>query len=202
MVEAFVFPSSAQLMMAEFLARAEVTPESNSYLLKTRLSGRMPELEANCSILTVALAQFFDGQSGRIFRFHPDGEPAVIIGAHPALGEMPHDLIAWPLYGMDRDSFATYLQEAVLLGTPAVLQARNASAALRLHRLPEDWILSGFEGSVVLNRRWGGHWLSKLPGPFIAEDVEHGREVAGMLRPYGKAHLVRIPATEARQEAA
>lgn len=193
MGEAFRLPSAAQIMMAEFLLAAWPTPESHRYLKSVGLSERMPEVEANCSLLTVALVNYFDGPSGTLFRFAADGVPSVIIGAHPAAGESPHDLVAWKLYGNDSSSFATYRQEADLLGIPAALRSRNMRSALHLYPTPEDWLLSGFDGTVVLNRKWGGYWLNRLPGPFICADIEHGHEIASMLRPYAKSHLVQVP---------
>ena len=189
-------------MVAEFFRVATPTPESMVYLKKCDLTDKMVEIESLCTDVTVALVNFFDGIAGRIFRFHKDGQPAVVIGAHPAVGEMPYDLVAWPLYGNDRDAFATYRQEADLLGVPAALRHRNSGVPLWLQRTPEDWLLSGFAGTCVLNAKWGGHWLAKLPGPFICADIEHGRQIAAMLKPYGKAHLVLVPAPARLQEAA
>jgi hypothetical protein len=101
--------------------------------------------------------------------------------------------VAWPLYGNDRQAFATYRQEADLLGIPVALMNRKSKQPLSLHGSPESWLCSGFEGAVVLNPRWGGYWLNKLQGPFVCEDIQHGREIASMLMPFGKQNQVMVP---------
>ena len=187
------FPTPAGAMMGELLIHGGPTPESQAYLDRTGLSTAMPEIEANCSFVTVALVNYFDGSTGSIFRFAADGCASVVIGAHPAIGETPHDLVAWPLYGNDRRVFATYRQEAELLGIPAALMNQRSSQPLRLHGSPENWLSSGFLGVVVVDPRWGGFWLNQLPGPFVCEDIEHGREIASMLMPFGRQNQVMVP---------
>lgn len=184
--------------MAETLRRlydvAFPSPELHTYLRKHNLTEKFAEIEAHCSVLTVTLCTAFEGPKGMIFRFDPNGVPSVVIAAHDASSERPNDLVAWPLFGNDPDNFATYRLDADVLGAGQMSDRfrQRARKPLRLHRHPHDWIVSGFDGSVVLNRRWGGLWLNKVRGPFVCADLQHGREISSMLLPFKKAHEVMI----------
>ena len=180
------------------------TPELHYYLRKHCLQDKLADIEAHCSVLTVALCTAFEGPMGMIFRFDPHGVPSIVIAAHDSVRERPNDLVAWPLHGSDPDNFATFRLEADVLGAGQMCDQirQKAGNPLRLHRHPQDWIASGFDGSVLLNQRWGGYWLNKVKGPFIAADLDHGREVAAMLRPFKKSHLVMIEAHDADQKMA
>lgn len=172
------------------------TPELHYYLSKHGLQNQFADIEAHCSVLTVALCAAFEGPQGLIFRFSPNGIPSVVIAAHDAGGSRPMDLVAWPLHGNDPDNFAMFRLESDILGADQMCSKfRQASRKpLRLHRHPHDWIVSGFAGSVILNKAYGGHWLNKVGGPFVCSDLEHGREVAAMLRPFNRSHEVMIEA--------
>lgn len=190
---------AADHTLLDTISRITVTAESVAYL---KGAGIDPALvEPNCGFVAVALVNVFDGPAGAVFRLSPDGKPAVIIGARTADKEEPQDLIAWPLYGSCRDSWASLHGDVDILGIPAALRNHRSGLPLNLHRTPEDWLLSGFEGCCVVNKRWGGTHLSRLPGPFVCEDIGHGREVAAMLKPFGKEGLVHVPAPRMREAA-
>lgn len=197
-------PHDRHRMMAELLDVSHLTPELKAYLNKVGLNGYPADIEAKCSVITVALVKFFAdvGDGTEIFRFNMSGAPAVVVGVHGASGEWPIDLVAWPLQSSGVERVATYRQEADVLGVPELLAKRPAGVPLQLHRHPHDWVNARFQGAMILNQQWGGHWLSKAQGPFLCTDVEHGRAVAEMLRPFGKAYLVVLPASLALKEAA
>lgn len=170
------------------------TPESILYVKSLDIDDRL--IEANCCFVAVTLANFFAGPAGTVFRLSPEGSPVVIIGARSANREEPQDLIAWPLYGSNGGCWGSLNLQVDLLGIPAAVRSLDTGAPLRLHQTPEAWLQSGFDGCAIVNLRWGGHWLSKLRCPIVCDDLAHGREVAAMLRPYGKENLVSVPSTE------
>ena len=185
--------------LLEAITCLTTTPESVKYAKECGIDPAF--IEPHCCFLAVALANFFQGPAGNVFRLSPEGKPAVVIGARTAMREEPQDLVAWPLYGSRRDFWASFNLKADLLGIPQALRHRSSGAPLRLHRTPEDWLLSGFDGSCIVNQRWGGHWLNKLPGPFVCNDVRHASEVAAMLKPFGKDALVYFATPDTREAA-
>ena len=173
-----------------FLSFAGWTPELSRYIKKHGIDYRV--IEARCSFLAICLCAFFDHATTPIFDFDQDGLPSVVIGVHPEIGEMPIDLVAWPLG--QPESFATHLRQADLLGASAATEPWSYvdGRPLHVHATPEAWLIAGCEGSVVLNSQWGGYWLSKCAGPFLADDIGQGRVVSDMLRPYNRHHQVLV----------
>lgn len=180
------------------LASLGVTPESIAYTRGLGIDECL--IEPHCGFVAVSLGNLFSGPAGNVFRLSNEGRPIVIVGALDA-HETVSDLVAWPLYGSNRTTWATLRLEAELLGIPQALRHRQTGQPLKLCRSPESWLMDGFDGSCVVSKRHGAHWLNTLPGPFVAEDVDHGRELATLLKPYGKAHLIHVPAPEAREAA-
>ena len=185
--------------LIEGLGSLSVTPESISYLKEAGIDPA--SIEPHCGFLTVALANFFAGPSGTVFRLSCEGQPTVVIGGRTATREEPRDLVAWPLYGHRRDIWGSFNLSVDLLGIPAALDSYRTRKPLRLHRTPEDWVLSGFEGACIVNKRWGGMHLQRLACPLVCEDALHGRELATSLKPYGKDCLVHVPAPTMREAA-
>ena len=68
---------------------------------------------------------------------------------------------------------------------------------LVIHRTPLDWLKAGCQGCVALKPA-ARHWLLKAGGPFIVEDVEHGRELRQLLGLDAGRHRILVPKHEAR----
>jgi hypothetical protein len=67
---------------------------------------------------------------------------------------------------------------------------------LVIHRTPLAWLKAGGEGCCLL-KPGARHWLRRAGGPFVAQDVEHGREIRDLLGPEASRHRILVP-TEAR----
>ena len=164
------------------------SPELAGFLNRHRLNQR--NVEAYCGVLTVALVAIFgDNRAERVFQFDPDGIPAVVIEAFEVDAFSPMDIIAWPLF--QPHLFATAIREVDLLG--AANMVRRNGKPLYVYKTPLDWLKAGCTGCVPINRRWAGHWLDKAGGPFIAQDMEHGREVRELLGFASARHRVLAP---------
>lgn len=172
---------------SEALRVAGPCPELVQYIRAQQIDEEA--VTAHAGGLDLALAAFH----GDTFDFDIDGEPAAVIDAYlfdHAREQAVADLVAWPI--ADPAVFATAMgcnDGADILG-PVHMIARHG-APLKVHRTPLGWLKAKCEGCVPL-KPGARHWLVWAGGPFIAEDIEHGRELREML---GHRHRILIPQT-------
>jgi len=125
--------------------------------------------------------QFFDG--GR-FDFSDEGIASVVIEAMSSDAETVVDLVAWPI---DRpENFALAFGYGDVLGAD---QIENPASYFNGHpmpvwRTPERWLQHGGGGAVLLNKTSAPRVLAAARGRLLAEDVDHGRELARLLAPF------------------
>ena len=69
-----------------------------------------------------------------------------------------------------------------------------------IYRTPLEWLQAGGEGCVMLKPESPAacQWLARAGGPFVAQDIEHGREIRAMLGPVAARHRILVPQAEAR----
>ena len=160
--------------------RGDWTPEAATYVREQSLD--LDLIAARAGLFTVVLAQLTGHNTGvPRWDFEPDGAPAAVVEVLAEDGCTVADLVAWPLNAPER--FATAVGEADMLGINAMRNPATywAGVPLRVHRTPLNWLKAGCDGCVILNRAWGGYWLSRCPGPIMAEDLAHGRELRRLL---------------------
>ncbi len=181
-------------MRTEALRVGGFTPEMRQYLKRHNLS--LATCIAHAGWLNVALVKFWRGNDGdEAFVFDPDGIPAVVIEAilfDPRRDPVCADLVAWPLNHPEVFATAMGLNDgADVLGPQNMIWRRGAP--LKVWRTPLRWLQSGCDGCVLLTPG-GRHWLRKAGGPFVAEDVEHGREIRDLLGRDAARHRILVPA--------
>ena len=169
-------------------ALAEPVPEFIAYARRPWFD--FGTIAAHAGVLGLCLCKFFGSNSGEIvFEFDRDGVQSVVIEALAADGHSVIDLIAWPINAPWQ--FASAVREADMLG--AWNMVRRGGQSLRVHRTPEDWLAARCIGCVPINLEWAGHWLHRAGGPFIATDIDHGREVRELLGRHAHQHQIRVP---------
>ena len=177
----------------ELYASGEWTPEALAYTRRHRLD--LPTIQAHAGIFAVCLCRFYGGDNGEgLFQFDADGVPAALVEALAADGHSVLDLVAWRLDAPD--TYATAIHNADMLGAWHMLC--RGGRPLHVHRTPINWLRAGCEGCVVLNPDWGDHWLQTAGGPFIAEDVHHGRKLREMLGDKASRHSIFVRRSEVR----
>ena len=186
-------PNRLAFMRRESLRVAGPSPELFRYIRQHRLD--LPNVQAHAGYFNVALVDFM----ADTFLFDPEGEPAAVIEAllfDHSREVFTADLVAWPIH--EPWAFATAMGDsdgADVLGPQNMVQ--RGGAPLVIHRTPLDWLKAGCEGCVALKPA-ARHWLLKAGGPFIVEDVEHGRELRQLLGPNSPRHRILVPQHEAR----
>jgi hypothetical protein len=68
---------------------------------------------------------------------------------------------------------------------------------LKAHRTPESWLRAGCDGFVALNQNSCARAISACPGSIVAEDIDHGRELARLLHPFFDPAKILFPARRA-----
>lgn len=185
-------PSRLNFMRQESLRMAGPTPELFRYIRKHRLD--LATVQAHAGYLNIGLVAFMS----HTLLFDPDGEPAAVIEALLFDGQREPfvaDLVAWPIGAPE--AFATAMgvnDGADVLGV--VNMVARGGMPLVVHRNPFRWLQAGCEGCCLL-KPGARHWLIKAGGPFIVEDVEHGREIRDLLGSAGRRHQILVP-NEAR----
>lgn len=183
----FIPPRILQ-MRRELYRRGEWTPDAEAYSKELRLDRRT--VEAHAGIFAVCLLKFYGSNTGEsIFDFDPSGIPSAVIEAFAFDGHTVIDLIAWPLHAPGH--YASAVREADMLGITNML--KRGGVPLVVHRTPEQWLASGCEGCVVINHEWGGYWLNRAGGPFVARDIAHGREIRDALGRDAARHRIMVP---------
>lgn len=186
------FPTKLQIGRRLLYEQSEPTPELHNYLREHGL--KHEEILAYAGVIAVCLCQIEQG-SGR-FEFDRDGVPAVVIEAYAENAQTVLDLVAWPTYAPER--FATYMGDdagADMLGIPSMRNPATYAngGALRVHRTPHNWLKAGCRGCVSLNPLWTNHWLSRVPGRLLAEDLEHAQELRRLLRASAVSQRIYVP---------
>lgn len=189
-------------MRTEALRVGGLSPEISKYIRQQRLD--ICSVIAVAGWINVALVKYWTGNDGdEAFQFDPDGIPSVVIEAilfdydrEPFCA----DLVAWP---MSRpDYFITAMGQndgADVLGPQSMVGRRGAP--LRIWRTPLHWLQAGGEGCVLL-KPGARHWLRRAGGPFVAEDLEHGREIRDLLGRDGSRHQILVPGEKVTGRAA
>jgi hypothetical protein len=182
--------------------RAELydTPSTAEWLRYWRSLGcDHRTVEAHCGALIVKPVQFFPG---RRFDFVEEdsgkpGIPSAIIEVVAADGETSVDLCAWPIGRQDK--FATAFGFGGILGAGQIENPATyfGGGKLRAHRTPESWLRAGCVGFVPLDQNSCARAVSACPGAIVAEDVEHGRELARLLHPFFDPAKILFPARRA-----
>lgn len=186
-------PTRLTFMRQESLRMAGPTPELFRYIAKHGLD--LATVQAHAGYLNIGLVAF----TGDTFLFDPDGEPAAVIEAllfDHSREEFTADLVAWPAH--DPWAFATAMGDrdgAAVLGPQNMVQ--RGGQPLTVHRTPLSWLKAGCEGCVAL-KPGARRWLLKAGGPFVAEDVEHGRELRQLLGADAMRHRILVPQRQAR----
>jgi hypothetical protein len=180
-------------LLIEFYQLGDWTPEAAAYVRHFGLCHQT--LLTHSGIFAVCLCIFAYDCSGRlVFRFDPEGLPSAVITVLGCNGVDAIDLVAWPLHS--RDEFATAVGGADMLG--AWFMTARGGLPLSIYRTPHNWLVGGCVGCVVLNEEWGGHWLHRAGGPFLAEDLQHAREIRTMLGVHAVKHTILVPNREER----
>jgi hypothetical protein len=180
-------------MRSEALRVARPSPEFFRYIRKHRLD--IATVNAHAGFLNVALVKFWTGNDGdQMFSFDSEGEPSVVIEALLFDGQREPstaDLVAWPMGAPE--AFCTAMGRddgADVLGPVNMIQ--RGGMPLRVHQTPLAWLRSGCEGCCLL-KPGARHWLERAGGPFIVEDVEHGRDLRDLLGGGGHRHRILVP---------
>lgn len=118
--------------------------------------------------------------------FRADGEPLAAIEILGRDDETPIDLVAWPVEGAS-EQFGTLLGRAVLLGEARVRNPATyfGGKPLRVFSTPLAWLHHKCLGVVILDPALAAPLLAEALGFIAGEDVQHGRQLAHLLR-----HLV------------
>jgi hypothetical protein len=190
----FYMPSRLQVMRKRLYQIGEPTPEFFDYRKEHALDLRT--IEAHAGIFAVALVKaYFDTDGSGLFEFDAIGVPAAVIEAilfDTQCEPYTADLVAWPLHAPE--DFVTALGPdagAAVLGV--VSMVLRGGLPLRVYRTPLNWLKAGCEGCVPLSEKGGSDWLAKAGGPFIVEDVEHGRELRDLLGHRVGANSILVP---------
>lgn len=186
-----------QFMRCEALRVGGMSPEFLQYLRQHKLS--LGTIIAHAGFLNVGLVRFWAGDDGdRSFSFDREGQPAAVIEAllfDRCREQVVADIVAWPVD--DPKAFATAMganDGADVLGSEWMI--RRGGRPLRVYRTPLTWLQANCEGCVPLK---GGarHWLARAGGPFICDDLEHGRELRDMLGPAAAFNRILVPQNQA-----
>lgn len=179
-------------MRRESLRVAGCSPEFTLYLTRHNISLRT--CIAHAGYLNIALVKFLGNDSGEeCFRFDMDGEPAAVIEAL-AFDQDRHqfclDLVAWPYNTPLAFSTAMGVSDGADVLGPQNMVSRQGEP-LTIHRTPLAWLQADCAGCVLLKPA-AGHWLKRAGGPFIVEDVMHGREIRDLLGPDARSHRILV----------
>ena len=153
-------------------------------------------IEAACGCVIITPVRYFPDRS---FDLLDDGETvgvlSAIIEVFDADARTIIDLCAWPLGRSDK--FATAHLRGDGLGVWRVADPGSyiysPEKALRVHRTPEGWLRARCQGVVILNTLSAPRWLSASPGLLLAEDLDHGREIARLLHPLFDPRRILAP---------
>jgi hypothetical protein len=169
------------------------TREGNAY--RASLGIDHATIEAACGVVVVAPVQYFRDRSFDLIEDGEAGFLSAIIEVFDADARTIIDLVAWPLNRPDK--FATALRRGDGLGIWQVLDAGSYAyspeRALRVHRTPESWLRARCQGVVILNTPSAPRWLAAAPGPLLAEDLDHGREIGRLLHPLFDPRRILAP---------
>ena len=154
---------------------------------------------AHCGILTPARVVFLASDR---FDFDPeDGVPAIVCEVLGQDGETVVDLAAWPQANPAHVATALGVGPAFGLWQIDNPASFIGGAALRVWRTPLRWLQAGCQGCCVLNRRWGGNLLAQAPGPILAEDLAHGRDLRRLMPRRFDLRRLLVPTPVGRDDA-
>ncbi len=175
-------------LLRNYYSIAHWTREADAYIKQHGLDFEC--IIWHAGIIAVVPCTFTDGGT---FCFDPQGEPAVVIEAL-AEDKSTIDLVAWPL--SQPEAFATAVGAADAVGISNVTNPATwaFSRVLKVHRRPLDWLKDGCGGVCVLDHRHVACWLGKALGPILAEDIEHGQNLAEMLNQRFDDRRILVPA--------
>jgi hypothetical protein len=192
------YPRSVWTPLSEMRAQMSgILPTEESVRYRRSLGVDLPTLFAECGCLVVGYAEYFANRTFDIVSKSDDRAMlSAIIEVFDFDRETTVDLVAWPI---DRpDKFATAIQHADGLG---VWRAQNPAtyhggSRLRVFRSPDEWLRNGCDGAVILHSLRAPRWLGECPGEILAEDIDHGREIARMLHPFFSPRRILAPFLE------
>lgn len=185
-------PSKLQHMQQQLVAMGEPSPEFLALVRQQHLDLRL--IEARAGLMTVVPGRLVGDDPDRLtFRLDPDGVPVAAIEALTLAGNRLHtlDIVAWPLHGPEYFGTACGPDGGADLLGIINCQCRG-NKPLAVHRTPLDWLRGGCDGVVPLNRQWAGHWLDRASGPFVAQDLAHGKELRALLGKHASKHQIFI----------
>jgi len=111
------------------------------------------------------------------FDFDDLGEISLAFAIVGEDGETEQDIVAWPARQPDR--LGLYFHRAPVVGAWNLTNPASfyGGKALPLWRTPLRWLQEDCAGGVVLQPIAAAPMLARAPGQFIAEDVDHAREL-------------------------
>ena len=190
-----------RLMQRELYIRADwmangvsEPPERITYVKMHNL--KLDEIQAHAGLFGVCLC-IFPGLSNSTglpcFHFCCDGVPSAVVEVLDEDGKTVLDLLAWPL--AEPEAFATAVGNADVVGATNMRSTAYCpfTQPLWVHRTPLGWIKAACKGCVIINPSYAGYWLRKCNRQILAEDLDHGRELRGMLQ---KKFITKTPLPE------
>ncbi len=187
--------SNLDAMRLELYERG--APPSREWLEYKRALGIDHDtIAAHAGVLCVLPLQYF---ANRTFDFvDEDGILSAICEVLDTDGETTVDLAAWPLHRPEKIATVTGYGDALGFWQVENPATYFGGAALRIHRTADAWFRAGCCGVVPLNLASAPRWLSCAPGNLLAEDRDHGWQIARAMHGYFEPRRILAPVNSRR----
>lgn len=177
------------LARAEFYDRVETTKAYLGFVRRHGIDvGRVADFAG-----ATGLVDIIDCGNGRFDWSAPGtATTAFVCEAVDADGETVVDLVAWPV---GRPSYVmTMLGRAALLGMWAAMNPATfyMNKSLTMHRTPLEWLASGCSGAAVVHPGRASWAFLDIPGPILAQDRAHARELLAFARSVVDERQIRV----------
>lgn len=174
---------------AEFYERVETTEAYLTYVRQHGIDiGRITDFAGATGVVEIV-----DCGNNRFDWTGPGtAVTAFVCEAMEADGETVIDLVAWPV---DRPAHVmTMLGRAVLLGMWAAMNPATyyMGKSLIMRRTPLDWLAAGCDGAAVVHAGRAGRAFLDIPGPILAQDKCHARELLDIARSVVDERQIRV----------